>query len=70
MKGNSPSEQKKARTRMVGGGEESRNSDENNGGDGNLRETEDRGGDGDLGSSDRSSKESNQKNLKVEGQLL
>ena len=70
MEGNFPSEQKKARTRMVGGGEESRNSDENNGGDGNLRETEDRGGDGDLGSSDRSSKESNQKNLKVEGQLL
>ena len=70
MKGNSPSEQKKARTRMVGGGEESRNSDENDGGDGNLREAEDRGGDGDLGSNNRSSKESNQKNLEAGGQLL
>ena len=70
MEGNFSSEQKKARTRMVGGGEESRNSDENDGGDGDLREVGDRGGDEDLSSSNRSSKESNQKNLKAEGQLL
>ena len=70
MEGNFPSEQKKARTRMVGGGKESRNSDENDGGDDNLKEAGDRGGDGDLDSSNRSSKESNQKNLKAGGQLL
>ena len=70
MEGNSSSEQKKAQTRMVGGEKESRNSDENNGDNDDLRETEDRGGDGDLGSSNRLSKESNQKNLEAEGQLL
>ena len=70
MEGNFPSEQKKARTRMVGGGEESRNSDENDGDDDNLREAGDRSGDEDSDSSNKSSKESNQKNLEAEGQLL
>ena len=70
MEGNSPSEQKKARTRMVGGEKESRNSDENDGDDGDLREAEDRGGNENLSSSNKSSKESNQKNLKAGGQLL
>ena len=70
MEGNSPSEQKKAWTRMVGKEKESRDSDENDGSNDNLREAEDRGGNGDLNSSNKSSKESNQKNLEAEDQLL
>ena len=70
MEGNFSSEQKKAQTRMVEGGKESRNSDENDGSNDDLKEVNDRGGNEDLSSSNRSSKEINQKNLKAENQLL